>query len=215
MHSQDSCFEQRLRRSGKIIGMGCSVTFLLVRRLLDLLRIGPSPDQKDVEIAVLRHQLAVLRRQVARPRYSPTDRAVLATLARVLSRDRWGVFLVTSATLLRWHRDLVARSWTYPKHGRSAPNALEEGVVELVLRLARENSRWGYLRIVGECRKLGVNLSATAVRKLLRRHRLGPAPRTTGPSWSEFLRAQAVGTLSCDFFHVDTVTPSSSGPSTR
>ncbi len=75
--------------------MGCPVTFLLVRRLLDLLRLGPSPDQKDVEIAVLRHQLAVLRREVARPRYSPTDRAVLATLARFLSRDRWGVFLVT------------------------------------------------------------------------------------------------------------------------
>src|ERR1019366_7349447 len=132
--------------------MGCSVTFLLVRRLLDLLRLGPPPDQKDVEIAVLRHQLAVVRRQVARPRYSATDRAVLATLARFLSRDRWGVFLVTPATLLRWHRDLVARSWTYPNRG--APNALAEEVVDLVLRLARENPRWGYLRIVGECRKL-------------------------------------------------------------
>jgi hypothetical protein len=117
--------------------MGCSVTFLLVRRLLDLLRLGPSFDQKDVEIAVLRHHLAVLRRQVARPRYSPTDRAVLATLARLLSRDRWGVFLVTPATLLRWHRDLVARSWTYPRRGRSAPNALDGEVVTLVLRLAR------------------------------------------------------------------------------
>jgi hypothetical protein len=127
------------------------------------------------------------------------------TLARFLSRDRWSVFLVTPVTLLRWHRDLVARSWTYPNHGRSAPNALEEEIVELVLRSARENPRWGYLRIVGECRKLGVNVSATAVRKLLRRHRLGPAPRTTGPSWSAFLRAQAAGTLSCDFFHVDTV----------
>ncbi len=175
--------------------MGCSVTFLLVRRLLDLFRLGPSPEQKDVEIAVLRHQLAVLRRQVARPRYSPADRAVLATLAKLLSRDRWGVFLVTPSTLLRWHRDLVARSWTYPRRGGSAPNALEEDVVNLVVRLARENPRWGYLRIVGECRKLGVTVSATAVRKLLRRHRLGPAPRTTGPSWSEFLRAQAAGTL--------------------
>ncbi|MGO9657876.1 MAG: hypothetical protein ACLP7F_05875 [Acidimicrobiales bacterium] len=119
--------------------MGCSVTFLLVRRLLDLLRLGPSPDQKDVEIAVLRHQLAVLRRQVARPRYSPTDRAVLASLARLLSRERWGVFLVTPATLLRWHRDLVARLWTYPNRGRPAPNALAEEVVQLVLRLGWEN----------------------------------------------------------------------------
>jgi putative transposase len=141
--------------------MGCSLSFLLVRRLLDLLRLGPSPDQKDVEIAVLRHQLAVLRRQVARPRYSPTDRAVLATLARLLSRERWGVFLVTPAMLMRWHRDLVARSWTYPRR-RTAPNALDADVVELVLRLARENPRWGYLRIVGECRKLGVTVSATA-----------------------------------------------------
>jgi putative transposase len=206
VHAQDLASEQQLRASAKILGMGCSVTFLLVRRLLDLLRLAPSPDEKDVEIAVLRHQLAVLRRQVARPRYSPTDRAVLATLARLLSRDRWGVFLVTPATLLRWHRDLVARSWTYPNRGRSAPNALEDEVVDLVVRLTRENPRWGYLRIVGECRKLGVTVSATAVRKLLRRHRLGPAPRTTGPSWSEFLKAQAAGTIACDFFHVDKVT---------
>jgi len=168
------------------------------RRLLDLLRFGPSPDQKDVEIAVLRHQLAVLHRQVARPRYSPTDRAVLATLARLLSRERWGVFLVTPANLLRWHRDLVRRSWTYPQHGRSAINALDGEVVALVLRLARENPRWGYLRIVGECRKLGVTVSATSVRNVLRRHRLKPAPRRSGPSWSEFLRAQATGTLACD-----------------
>jgi putative transposase len=152
------------------------------------------------------HQLAVLRRQVARPRYSQADRAVLASLARLLSRERWAIFLVTPATLLRWHRELIARSWTYPRHRRRAPNAVEDDVVDLVLRLARENPRWGYLRIVGECRKLGVTISATTVRNVLRRHRLGPAPRGSGPSWSEFLRAQAAGTLACDFFHVDTVT---------
>jgi transposase len=175
--------------------MACQIAFLLVRRLLDLLRLGPAPDEKDVEIAVLRHQLA-------RPRYSPADRAVLATLAR----ERWAAFLVTPATLLRWHRELVARSWTYPRHGWSAPNALDDEVVALVLRLAQENPRWGYLRIVGECRKLGVAISATSVRNVLRRHRLQPAPRTSGPSWSELLRAQAAGMLACDFFHVGTVT---------
>ena len=94
--------------------MSCSVTFLLVRKLLGLVGIGPSPDEKDVEIAVLRHQLAVLKRQVARPRFSPADRAVLATLARFLPRERWATFLVTPATLIRWHRDLVRRRLEVP-----------------------------------------------------------------------------------------------------
>ena len=133
---------------------------------------------------------------------------MLATLARLLSRERWAAFLVTPATLLRWHRELIARSWTYPRHGQPAPNALDldDEVVALVVRLAQENPRWGYLRIVGECRKLGVPISATSVRNVLRHHRLRPAPRTSGPSWTEFLRAQAAGVLACDFFHVDTVT---------
>jgi transposase len=186
--------------------MGCSVTFLLVRKLLGLVGIGPSSEEKDVEIAVLRHQLAVLRRQVARPRFSPTDRAVLATLARLLPRERWATFLVTPATLLRWHRELVRKYWTFPRPETVAPNGLDAEVVALVLRLARENPRWGYLRIVGELRKLGVILSATSVRNVLRRHRLKPAPRRSGPTWTEFLRSQAAGTLACDFFHVDTIT---------
>ena len=83
---------------------------------------------------------------------------------------------------------------------------LDDDVVALVLRLGPGEPRWGYLRIVGECRKLGVAVSATSVRNVLRRHRLRPAPRTSGPSWSEFLRAQAAGALACDFFPVDTVT---------
>src|ERR1700704_5512264 len=94
------------------------VVFLLVRRVLGLVRLGPKPDDKDVEIAVLRHQLAVLHRQVARPRYAPTDRLVLATLAKFLPRERWSAFLITPATLLRWHRELVQRRWTYARGPR-------------------------------------------------------------------------------------------------
>src|ERR1700704_4591602 len=116
------------------------VVFLLVRRVLGLVRLGPKPDDKDVEIAVLRHQLAVLHRQVARPRYAPTDRLVLATLARLLPRERWSAFLVTPATLLLWHRELVRRRWTYPRKPRVHTH-LDPALVDLVLRLARENPR--------------------------------------------------------------------------
>ncbi len=182
-----------------------TVGLMMLRRLIGLLGLGPSPDAKDVELAVLRHQLAVLRRQVNRPRYTPSDRMVLAWLAKLLPRERWSVFLVTPGTLLRWHRELIARWWTYPHTGN--PRALDEEVVALVVRLVRENPRWGYLRIVGEARKLGVRVSATSVRRILRNHRLGPAPRRAGgPSWVQFLRAQASGTLAIDFFTVETIT---------
>jgi putative transposase len=150
-----------------------------LRRILGVAGGGQSLDTKDVEIADLRHQLAVLRRQVARPRYTPGDRMVLAALA-MLPRDPWPVFLVTPSTLLRWHRELIRRRWTYPTTGRR--RGLDPAVVELVLRLARDNPRWGYLRIAGECRKLGVTVSATSVRTILRWHRLGPAPRRSEPS---------------------------------
>src|SRR5262249_50457166 len=157
----------------------------IVRRVLGVLGCGPAPDTDAVEIAVLRDQLAVLRRQVPRPRYTPTDRMVLAGLAKLLPRDRWTVFLVTLATLLRWRRELIARRWTYPRKGRDR-RGLDEQIVALVVRLARENPRWGYLRIVGECRNLGVRVSATSVRRILRRHGLGPAPRRGGPTWTQF-----------------------------
>ena len=152
------------------------IVFLLTRGVLRMLGVGPKPDDKDVEIAVLRHQLAVLRRHVARRRYTHTDRLVLASLARMLPRERWAVFLVTPATLLRWHRELVRRSWTYP---RPAPprQGLDPSVVELVVRLAQENPRWGHRRITGECAKLGEVVAASSVRTILRRHQLGPAPR--------------------------------------
>jgi putative transposase len=182
-----------------------TVGLMVLRRLVGLLGLGPSPDAKDVEIAVLQHQLAVLRRQVTRPRYTPSDRLVLAWLAKLLPRARWSLFLVTPATLLRWHRDLVARRWTYP-HAGPGSRGLDPEIVELVLRLARENPRWGYVRIVGEIGKLGITVSATSVRRILRRHGLCPAPRRhCGPSWVEFLRAQAAGTLACDFSTVETL----------
>lgn len=179
-----------------------TLAFIFVRRVLGLIGLGPSPDAKDVEIAVLRHQLMVVHRQIARPRYAPSDRTILATLAKLLPRDRWLIFLVTPSTLLRWHRELVRRHRTYPSPRR---RGLDPAVVDLVLRLARENPRWGYLRIVGECRKLGVRVSATSVRTILRRHHLGAAPRRGGPTWTQFLRSQARGVLACDFLTVETI----------
>jgi hypothetical protein len=98
--------------------------------------------------------------------------------------------MVTPSTLLRWHRHLVTRHWTYPRNSMQRPG-LDAKVVDAVLRLARENPRWGYLRIKGECAKLGLVVSATSIRNILRRHHLGPAPRRSGPTWREFLRAQA------------------------
>src|SRR5919107_687037 len=127
-----------------------TLVFVLVRRVVGLVGLGPAPDAKDIEIAVLRHQLMVLRRQLTRPRYTPRDRLMLAMLARLLPRERWSAFLVTPATLLRWHRDLVRRRWTY-LHRQGHRRGLDPSVVDLVLRMARENPRWGYQRIAGEC----------------------------------------------------------------
>ena len=128
-----------------------TLALVIVRRVLGLVGLGAAPDAKDIEIAVLRHQLMVVRRQVARPRYTPQDRMVLAMLGRLLPRERWAAFLVTPSTLLRWHRELVARRWTYPATGRS--RGLDPEIVDLVVRMAKEESAVGLLRIVSECRK--------------------------------------------------------------
>ena len=131
--------------------------------------------------------------------------ALLALASRLLPRGRWSAFIVTPTTVLRWHRDAVRRRWTYPSRRPGRP-PVEPAVVELIVRLARENRRRGYLRIKGELADLGVSVSATSVRKVLHRRGLGPAGRRGGPSWSEFLRAQAAGILACEFFTVETVT---------
>jgi len=171
-------------------------------RLLVLLARGDTT--KDLEILVLRHQLAVLRRQVARPRFKPADRALLAALSRALPRSRWSCFVVKPDTLLRWHRRLVAGAWTYPHRGTGRP-PLDQQLQDLIVRLARENPRWGYQRIQGELLRLGIRVSATAIRTTLRRHGLDPAPRPTATTWRAFLRRQATAIVACDFFTVDTV----------
>jgi putative transposase len=171
-------------------------------QLLVLLARGDAA--KELEILVLRHQLAVLRRQTPRPKLEPADRALLAAISRILPRSRWSCFFVRPETLLRWHRRLVARSWTYPHHQTGRPR-LDDEVQQLIIRLARENPRWGYQRIKGELQRLGVQVSATTVRTILRRHGLDPAPRRMATTWRAFLRQQAAGIVACDFFTADTV----------
>jgi hypothetical protein len=113
--------------------------------------------------------------------------------------------MTSPQTLLRWHRELVRRKWTYKRKDRGGRPPLDPAICELILRLGRENRRWGCVRVQGELAKLGVRVSATKIRTLLRRESLGPAPRRSGPTWSEFLRAQASGVLACDLFTVETL----------
>jgi putative transposase len=184
--------------------MALSFVYLAFVSLLRLLmRCGRTVDVKDVELLVLRHELEVLRRQVKRPKLHAGDRALLAAAARLLPPARRRGLLVTPQTLLRWHRELVRRRWTYAsaRPGRPPIDARRR---ELVLRLARENRRWGYQRIAGELNKLGLSVSPSTVRRVLARAGLRPAPRRSGPSWREFLRAQAASVVACDFFTVET-----------
>ena len=181
-----------------------SLCYLVVRCLLQLVLLRPrSQEFKELEIVVLRHELAVLRRQTRRPQLTTSDRVFLAAASRLLPRSRWQSFLVTPTTLLRWHRRLVARRWTYA--GRRGRPPIGGEIRELVLRLARENPRWGYQRIVGELNGLGLAVSATTVKKILRQAGLGPAGSRAGLSWRAFLRAQAQSMLAVDFFTVETI----------
>ena len=185
--------------------MAFSFLYLAVRALLGaLVRSRRGLDVKDIELLVLRHELAILRRQVERPKLGMADRALLAAAAVHLPRPQRTVLLVTPRTLLRWHRALVRRKWRQPP-GRVGRPPLSPEIRELVLRLARENPRWGHRRICGELAKLGFRVSPTSIRRVLAQARLEPAPRRSGPSWREFLRAQAASIIACDFFTVETI----------
>src|SRR2546425_3409184 len=149
-----------------------SFLYVVLQRWLELLALRHKAESdKDLEIVVLRHQLSVLQRQVKRPVFRPADRAFLAAASRILARDRWRSFLVRPETLLRWHRQIVARKWTRPHRPPGRP-ALDPEIRDLILQLARENPRWGYQRIRGELLKLAIRVSATTVATLLLRHRL-------------------------------------------
>jgi putative transposase len=174
-----------------------SLTVRLLSRLLVFPNTGDGAN--DLEILVLRHQLRVLRRKTGRPKFTARDRILLAAASRALPRQRWASFLVTPQTLLRWHRTLVRCTRTYGKERTPGRPPIDPQIAALIVRMARENARWGCMRICGELRKLGIRVGATTIRTLLRRHGLGPAPRRCGPTWAQFLKAQAEGIMACDF----------------
>jgi putative transposase len=185
--------------------MAFSFLYLAVRAVLGaLVRSRRGLHVRDVELLVLRHELDVLRRQVAGPKFRMVDRALLAAAACHLPRSSRSSRLVTPRTLLRWHQALVRRKWRQ-ESGRCGRPKLPAEVRELVLRLARENPRWGHRRICGELAKLGFRVSPTSIRRLLAQAKLEPAPRRSGPSWREFMHAQAASILACDFFTVESV----------
>jgi transposase len=165
-----------------------------------------SDTAKEIEILVLRHQLTVLQRRNPRPRTSWTDRAVITALTRLLPTRRRLGLLVTPSTILRWHRRLVSRRWT-TQPVRAGRPAIPAGVLRaLILRLASENPTWGYRRVHGELAGLGYQIGASTVWKIMRSAGIDPVPQRTGPTWAQFLRAQAQGIIACDLFHLDTIT---------
>jgi putative transposase len=181
-----------------------SFAYLVVRNLFALVWLLARPRRsKELEILVLRHELAVLRRQTWQSKLTRADRALLAALSRLLPRVAWAGFPVKPETLLRWHRQLVARRWTYAHRAPGRP-PLESSLRSLIVRLARENPRWGYKRIVGELKGLGISVSATSVRKVLLEEGLQPAPERRDSSWRPFLRAQTASVFACDFLTVET-----------
>src|SRR3954453_5076570 len=177
---------------------------MLVRVLSWLALLARSNTAKDAEILTLRHEVAVLRRTNPPPKMSWLDRAVLSALSRLLPAPLRRMRLVSPRTLLRWHTQLVARRWTYP-HRQPGRPPIAAPIRALVLRMAHENPRWGYRRIQGELIGLGHTIAASTVWTILKSAGLDPAPRRTGPTWRQFLSAQAHAIVAIDFAHVDTV----------
>jgi transposase len=179
-----------------------ALIYAIIRRVL---RLSGISSDAEAEVLVLRHELAVLRRQIKRPKLRRGDRLFLSAMSRMLPRERWAAAIVTPATLVRWHRELVRRKWTYRHRPAQGRPPIDPETRALILRMARENPRWRCVRIKGELQGLGIVVSATTIRTILRRTGLGPAPRRDGPTWRQFLAAQARGIVACDLFTVETV----------
>ena len=187
--------------------MSLRFAYLAVLRMFGWLALLARPDRaKDAEILILRHQVAVLQRQVKNPRLSWADRAVLAALARLLpgSQLRQLRLIISPRTLLRWHADLVRRHWAHPRRSPGRPRTAAS-VRALVLEMARDNPGWGYRRIHGELAGLGRKLAPSTVWQILKDAGIDPAPTRSGETWRAFLEVQAKTILATDFFHADTV----------
>ena len=183
------------------------ILYLLTWRVLGVAVLVFRSDQVEAaELLALRHENAVLRRHIGRVRYEPTDRVWFAALARLLPRRRWTeIFPVTPATVLAWHRRLAAKKYDTSKRRKPGRPPTAASVARLVIRLAKENPLWGYRRIHGELTKLGLAVGPSTVWEILHAAGIDPAPRRSGPTWRQFLHAQAAGILAVDFLHVDTV----------
>ncbi len=186
--------------------MLATLLYSIARLFVDLLSVRDKEQAElQAEVLALRHQLRVLQRQVRRPRWRPGDRMVLAAIIERLPKRRWSVFLPSPETILRWHRELVRRKWAaFHKRPRRVRPAMDQEVVDVILRLAHENPRWGYRRIQGELLKLGRPCSHVTIRKVMRLHRVPPAPRRSTRTWEEFVRQHAAHLLAADFFTVET-----------
>ena len=179
------------------------VYLLMVRVFGWVVLLARSDASKDVEILVLRHEVAVLRRQVSGPKPGWADRAVIAAMTRLLPRCLRPHRIVTPGTLLAWYRRLIKKTWTYPSTAGRPP--VPEEIRALVQQLARQNPRWGHRRIQGELLGLGHRIGAGTIRRILAAAGLNPSPRRPSPTWRQFLASQAPGILACDFLHADTV----------